>query len=464
VSLLSFFYPIIRYFLLFGVFLFRYLGFNLAPCINNNIKSKNIFTTIVGKNGTGKSRLLESIINEFIIDSELTHLSIKYSPTNIIAVSISPFDKFPFSLRREEENEYYSYLGLKGLYSQDFSRSYMSKIVYSLIESILNDSNRIHELINVLNYLGYSEIFDLTFEIEPEWRTLIRKYNESLANDTHQDIKELFVTLLNNQPKRRFYRFFFENDKDSLTNNNIDHALDILFKMQDLQPRPLREFNLQLTKEGLVWSHELIQIKDNLLFMLDSGILKLKKVVLQKKDRDEPQLISEASSGEQSVIMSILGIASKIQNGSLICIDEPEICLHPSWQEKYIELITHTFKDYKGCHFLIATHSPQIISKLENQNCYVMTMNNGNLIEASSLNNKSIDFQLAHVFKSPGYKNEYLTRELISLITLIAEGKGQEELASPKIEEILALKDVIDDEDPVKELIRMVESVKKELK
>ena len=123
----------------------------------------------------------------------------------------------------------------------------------------------------------------------------------------------------------------------------------------------------------------------------------------------------------------------------------------------------NTFKDYKGCHFLIATHSPQITSKLEDENCYVMSMDDGKLVDASTLNNKSIDFQLAHVFKSPGFKNEYLTRELISLITLISEGKAQEELYSPKITEILALKDVIDDDDPVKELIKMVESVKKEI-
>jgi len=173
--------------------------------------------------------------------------------------------------------------------------------------------------------------------------------------------------------------------------------------------------------------------------------------------------INQASSGEQSIIISMLGIASKIENGSLICIDEPEVCLHPAWQEKYIKFLMNTFKDYKGCHFLIATHSPQITSKLEDKNCYVMSMDDGKLVNASTLNNKSIDFQLAHVFKSPGFKNEYLTRELISLITLISEGKGQEELYSSKITEILALKDVIDDDDPVKELIKMVESVKKEM-
>lgn len=57
--------------------------------------------------------------------------------------------------------------------------------------------------------------------------------------------------------------------------------------------------------------------------------------------------IKDASSGEQSIILSILGIASKIKDNSLICIDEPEICLHPEWQEKYIEILTQTFTNYK---------------------------------------------------------------------------------------------------------------------
>lgn len=447
--------------------------FNLTPDINYNIKSENIFTVIVGKNGTGKSRLLESIIKELnmmnsnkdtLIPYKFKYLSVNYNPTNIIAVSTSPFDKFPLLRGMKKEIEDYSYLGLRDLYSQDFSRSYMSKILYSLIQSILNDSSRMYEFTNVLNYLGYSGVLDLTFEIDPEWRTLIRRYIESFKKDIHQDMHELLRTVMYNQPKRKFYRFFFENENDTYVNDdNIRGTLDMLYKMHDLHPRALREFNLKLSREGLISNHNLAHFQDDILFMLDSGILKLKNVVLHKSDRNESQLISEASSGEQSVIMSILGIASRIQDGSLICIDEPEICLHPSWQEKYIELITHTFKDYSGCHFIIATHSPQIIAKLENQNCYVMTMNNGKIIEASSLNNKSIDFQLAHVFKSPGFKNEYLTRELISIITMISEGKGIQELKSPKIKEILDLKDVIDDDDPVKELIKMVESVIKEL-
>ncbi len=45
--------------------------------------------------------------------------------------------------------------------------------------------------------------------------------------------------------------------------------------------------------------------------------------------------------------MNILGISTEIRDNSLICIDEPELSLHPKWQEKYMKLLMNTFSDYK---------------------------------------------------------------------------------------------------------------------
>jgi predicted ATP-binding protein involved in virulence len=51
----------------------------------------------------------------------------------------------------------------------------------------------------------------------------------------------------------------------------------------------------------------------------------------------------------------------KVEPDSLILIDEPELSLHIAWQERFLkglqEIIKLTPKD-----FLIATHSPDIIS------------------------------------------------------------------------------------------------------
>jgi len=447
--------------------------FNLAPHKDFTIESENIFTTIVGQNGTGKSRLLKGIIeNSFMSEKSIlndypfTNLNVErsYDFSNRIALSTSPFDKFPSSNIEKKYYKNYTYLGLKDLGNANLSKAYLSKVITSLILSLLDDSKRFGKLNDILNYLGYEGFMNLSFEINKEWRDTISLFNKfKLEKYTSPELA--FKSILEETPKQKLYKNFYDDNGEQRYEGAVGYAIKLLKKMKEESYPRVYVPNLLLENSSFqIIEVSEITIKD-IWFMLEFDILKLKDVFLKKITQDKHSIafkINEASSGEQSVIMSMLGIASKIENGSLICIDEPEVCLHPAWQEKYIKFLMNTFKDYTGCHFIIATHSPQITSKLEDKNCYVMSMDDRKLVDASTLNNKSIDFQLAHVFKSPGFKNEYLTRELISLITLIAEGKGKEELKSSKIEEILALKNMIDDDDPVKELIKMVESIKKE--
>ncbi len=114
--------------------------FSLSP--NNTYKheSENLFTIIIGKNGTGKSRLLQSIINDLneiketyeIVNSD--NIFFNKEPTNIIAVSISPFDKFPLHNKFLNEIKDYNYLGIRDLYAGNIGKSYMSKITFSLLK------------------------------------------------------------------------------------------------------------------------------------------------------------------------------------------------------------------------------------------------------------------------------------------------------------------------------------------
>ncbi|PNU29376.1 AAA family ATPase, partial [Serratia marcescens] len=89
-----------------------------------------------------------------------------------------------------------------------------------------------------------------------------------------------------------------------------------------------------------------------------------------------------ASSGEQCILLSLLGIAANISDNTLILIDEPEISLHPEWQEKYISLLMNIFERYQSCLFVIATHSPQIVSKLNPRGSYIYTIQNDELLDA----------------------------------------------------------------------------------
>lgn len=69
---------------------------------------------------------------------------------------------------------------------------------------------------------------------------------------------------------------------------------------------------------------------------------------------------SDLSSGEQHELVLYYELLFKIEPGSLILIDEPEISLHIGWQNEFLNDLMKVI-DLAGFDVLIATHSPDII-------------------------------------------------------------------------------------------------------
>ncbi len=415
----------------------------------------NIFTVIVGKNGTGKSTLLSSIVRELLGDaakglygdSELGFntyqrgkFEIDYPPEMIIAVSTSPFDKFPLA-RRLSEISGYSYLGLRDLMSANFGLAYMSKIISSLIQSVIIRPDQVFDLQKALNYLGYRENIHANFSFNSSKRYL---------QEFIQSNRPFEYLIENRQPAVRPInrRFFYLDDQPD--HEKMEQLINIAHRILDRNIG--LECNLTISPNGIQLDHGYNYLIDDIIFLIHSGFLRLRNIGLESFKSTDIFSIKEASSGEQSVILSILGIASKIRNNSLICIDEPEICLHPEWQEKYIQILISTFGSYQNCHFIIATHSPQIISRLSPQNCFILNLENGEMKNAEALINNSADFQLATVFDSPGYKNEYLSRIALNIFTKVSKNKSFDKDDLAKFQLIEQQSQFMDENDPVKNL------------
>lgn len=79
--------------------------------------------------------------------------------------------------------------------------------------------------------------------------------------------------------------------------------------------------------------------------------------------RDSKELpISKASSGEREILNFLLGIFSyRIKNG-LIIVDEPDLHLHPKWQNILVDLFNNLSVQNNN-QFLIVTHSPSFINE-----------------------------------------------------------------------------------------------------
>lgn len=425
---------------------------------------QNIFTTIVGKNGSGKSRLLNHIVTKCIASQNGTiepdQKDAFDPPTAVIALSTSPFDRFPVSNPLVKDADYrlvqsslgyYHYLGLRGLYSGNLSMSFMVRIIAGLIRALASDAGRIKTVLGVLRYLGFNPAIKASFTCDITVPVL-----SQLSESTNpiEVINEFLIGQRRAGSEFRRLMMRMDEQADEEKHKLVDSVKYYLHEHR-MNPKN-RKLEIMITNRGVINDLNGSPVSDRFVPMMEAGLLKLRSLELHKEGHVKPFKISDASSGEQCIVLAMLGIASQIKDGALICIDEPEICLHPEWQERYIDLLMSTFRSFKSCHFIIATHSPQIVSRLESENCYILDMRKSVLLDAVDSNRRSADYQLANIFSAPGFKNEYLMRELLKLLSKLSEGVELSNDDHEVISRIREIEDALEKSDPVHQLYSLV--------
>lgn len=66
---------------------------------------------------------------------------------------------------------------------------------------------------------------------------------------------------------------------------------------------------------------------------------------------------SSLSSGEQQLIILAHAVSLEVPTGTVVLVDEPELSLHPEWQEDLLEDLERLAIE-RGVQFVLATHSP----------------------------------------------------------------------------------------------------------
>ncbi|MCL1078148.1 ATP-binding protein [Parashewanella spongiae] len=187
-------------------------------------------------------------------------------------------------------------------------------------------------------------------------------------------------------------------------------------------------------------------------------MIKLSDFLLYKQNWKELSL-QKASSGEQCMLLIMLGIAGHITDHSLIFIDEPEISMHPKWQEEFMPMLVKAFSQYKNCQFFIATHSPQIISNVSDENCFVTSLTKNEIYPSSFFRNRSSDFQLTELFDAPGYRNEYISRLAFGLLSKVKKQKAVTDDDKVNLEKLLGFIPLLEKDDPIHDLILSIKEV-----
>ncbi|WP_077529608.1 ATP-binding protein [Vreelandella utahensis] len=115
---------------------------------------------------------------------------------------------------------------------------------------------------------------------------------------------------------------------------------------------------------------------DELFKMLESTLLSdiISEVSIRVKvsSSEEPLTFRELSEGEQQ-LLTVLGLL-KFTGGkdSLFLLDEPDTHLNPSWAVKYLKLLRDFVPNQETSHLLMVTHHPLAIAELMKQQVQVM--------------------------------------------------------------------------------------------
>lgn len=354
---------------------------------------------IIGENGSGKSTLLSNLAKKY-----------STSGRKVIAIANTIYDKFNFS-----NDNFHSLKASSG--------KYLAK--KTLINSIKNlasrDQQTLRSTMLALGYVGFDE--QLGFKILGLHSDFERKiYTES--NILDEDKKNLISVL---------YRFQNENriNRDSLIwISDTKHSFHELYYTDLIQ---LFKFEYVLRQLRIIGRID---------------------VFLSRNKSTIPML--HASSGELSLITSIVYISTIITNNSMIIIDEPENSLHPKWQTEYVERLVNLFY-YQKPQIIIATHSPLIISGaelIEDSKIEIFKAEN-NSFKIQRNEPQNLEEIYSKYFDLTTPENRYISEFIIDKLNLLASKKITFNEFS---ESIMELRENSYDENQKKVFLQIIEA------
>ena len=276
-----------------------------------NLQKTNV---LVGKNGMGKSTVLQLVVNT--ISQEEIHDKSKLCSEVTIELDSNNILK----LRKSQEN--ISNL-LDLVDEQEMKRLIMKEVrENNHIKSELKDV-----MINSIKKNKFR--FNITDSIE----------YTATKNETKVNFEFVSTMALN---ANSFQNIEMGNGKtENILDWQIQNELDRLSKINnlDLNNKFITSLNHMFSESNKSVS---LNNKFELEFKFNNEILNF------------PQL----SSGERQVIYILLKVAIATKDNALILMDEPEISLHLSWQEKLLAQIREI---NPNSQIIIVTHSPAIV-------------------------------------------------------------------------------------------------------
>ena len=278
---------------------------------------KTIDTIVVaGSNGSGKTTFLESIWNYFF--------DIALYKTDIMEkINITLENKFEDSIKNQIINE----LHFLSSYKENDRKKY---------QAILSSFETLPKLIYIPTEINFSEV-------KTETTNFYREYSFFNIVDFNmiKDIPSYIVSRI----------IYMLGQNENLT-------------MLDARKKVTEEIN------GIF---NILELDIKLKGISKDG----KNMPIFENSQGEEFDINELSSGEKQLFLRTLSIKMLEPEDSIILIDEPELSLHPKWQQQIIKVYQNIGKNNQ---IIVATHSPHILGSVPSKNIIILSKNEENKI------------------------------------------------------------------------------------
>ena len=438
-------------------------------------------TAIVGENGSGKTSLLNVIVDmnqkvkKFLIYFHNTHLYIKstlnenlsfgsikigINKIKTIEKNSKMYDLYTKNYQKiflvNKEKNYNSFWG--EVITIDF-RKHNTDIQY--IVNLLKKSN-MKIPFDTPKYFHINSLSDKIEDFNKVIQTYIDKHHfqvnfiENRFFNLNLDLKEnklkyikfyLIISKLHADwdLSSKYYSIFFQK-----TPKNIDEILHMF--QEGISPVVLLmidEIILQLNNKfetDKYFTTFKIPIEDlNNDFISDYRNIVYSRNSSQEQDNNIFNFYfdKELSDGEYNFLLLFSKLFDKCnKNNILVLIDEGETSLHPNWQKQYINYLYNFFHNNykeKGMQLLLSSHSPFILSDLPKEN--VIFLEKGKQLDVN-INpfGANIHTLLSHgFFMKDGLMGEFAKEKINKAITLLNKSRRLSRTSLKYCENIISI-------------------------
>lgn len=309
------------------------------------------FVVLTGKNGSGKSHLMELMSNiqncEIIGDSAKRLFRVKYIPFNGLNPHI---------------DENCDYLGLTNNRKQSWNnvKSYLENFEYNRNRNRMTIQQYVNSNIDRKRVLGrWVELTDgKVEEITEEW--FFENYEISSDEMFSSQFASIFKLYHIRLVENKFNKFLNETD-----GQNYKVLSDEEFEKMH-GPKPWELINRMLARAGLTYkvNHPEGNVKE-----LDF------KLHLTDVNTGIEIQVNDLSTGEKvlmSLALSIYNTKEETARPDVLLIDEPDAALHPEFSKVLVSAIEESIVKEAKVKVIISTHSPMTVALSPEESIYLM--------------------------------------------------------------------------------------------